>query len=130
MNRTVLETDKAPSAIGPYSQAVKAGGFLFVSGQLPMDAKTGEIVPGDAASQARKALENMRGILEEASLTMADVVKVTICLTNMGDFTSVNEVYATFFNNEPPARICYEVSTLPKNVNVEMDCIAVLSASE
>lgn len=126
MNRTVLETAKAPSAIGPYSQAVKAGGFLFVSGQLPMDPQTGEIESGDAAAQAHRALMNMCGILEEAGLTTSDVVKVTICLTDMGDFAAVNEVYGGLFTDAPPARICYEVSALPKNVNVEIDCIAFL----
>ena len=95
-----------------------------------MDPTTGELETGDAGAQARRALENMCGVLEAAGLTASDVVKVTICLTDMGDFAAVNEVYTGFFTESPPARICYAVSTLPKRVNVEIDCIAWMGGGE
>lgn len=129
MDRVVVETSKAPAAIGPYSQAVKASGLLFVSGQLPINPQTGEVESGGISCQTRTALENMCAILEAAGLGTSDVVKVTICLKNMEDFADVNEIYGQFFTSTPPARICYAVACLPKNVDIEIDCIAVLKTS-
>lgn len=123
--KEIISTDKAPSAIGPYSQAVKAGGFLFISGQIPVVPATGEIAEGCAGCQARQCLENMRNVLAEAGLTMDDVVKVTVFITDMEDFAMVNKNYREFFTRDCPARSCVEVRRLPKDVKVEMEAIAV-----
>jgi 2-iminobutanoate/2-iminopropanoate deaminase len=128
MDRVVVVTSKAPAAIGPYSQAIEANGFLFVSGQLPIDPQTGEVESGGIASQTKVVLENMCAILKEAGLATSDVAKVTICLKDMNDFAAVNEVYGQFFAASPPARICYAVASLPKDVDIEIDCIAALNS--
>lgn len=125
MSKEVIGTDKAPEAIGPYVQAVKANGFLFVSGQLGIDMKTGEI-PENAALQAKCSLDNMEAILSEAGSSYAAVVKTTVFLTDMADFASVNEVYKTFFRGVNPARSCIAVRSLPKGAKVEIECIAAL----
>jgi 2-iminobutanoate/2-iminopropanoate deaminase len=124
MNRQIIRTDNAPGAIGPYNQGVRAGGFLFTAGQIPLDPKTMEIVGTTAAEQARQALVNAKGIVEAAGLTMGDVVKATVFIRDMGQFAAINEVYATFFPGEPPARSVVEVSRLPKDVLVEIELVA------
>ncbi len=122
--KKIITTANAPQAIGPYSQAVEAGGFVFVSGQIPLDPKTGTLVQGDVRSQAARVMENAAGILQEAGVNFSSVVKSTIYLKNMADFGVVNEVYAGYFKTEPPARATVEVSRLPKDVAIEMDFVA------
>jgi 2-iminobutanoate/2-iminopropanoate deaminase len=125
MKKKVIQTEKAPKAIGPYSQAVKAGNLLFLSGQIPIDPKTGELVNGDIRQQTRQALENIKEILESQKLAMGDVVKVTIFLKDIGNFNQVNEVYATYFPFLPPARSTVEVARLPRDANIEIEAIAL-----
>ena len=124
MIRKIIKTDKAPQAIGPYSQAVEAGGFVFVSGQIPIDPKTGNVVQADIKAQAKLVMQNAQAILEAAGYGMTNVVRTTIYLKNISDFAAVNEVYAGFFPSDPPARATVEVSRLPKDVALEMDFIA------
>ena len=126
--RKTIQTDQAPAAIGPYSQAVKvdAGAMIFCSGQIPLDPKTGEIVGATAAEQATQVMENLIHVLAEAGVDFTTVVKTTIYLADMNDFAAVNEVYATYFKNNPPARATVQVSRLPKDVRVEIDAIAVV----
>ncbi len=124
--KTVVNTYKAPAAIGPYSQAIKAGGLLFVSGQLPVDPANGNIVEGGAGAQAKQSLENIKNILLCKNLTMESVVKTTVFLANMADFQTVNGIYAEYFTTETPARACVQVAKLPKNALVEIEAIAVL----
>ena len=119
-----ITTDKAPRAIGPYSQAVEAGGFIFVSGQIPLVPATGEIVKGDIEAQTAQVLENLREILTAAGSSLEQAVKTTVYLTDITDFSRVNDVYARYFTKEPPARVCGEVSDLPKQALVEIDVIA------
>src|SRR4030043_1086416 len=116
MGKRVIHTERAPKAIGPYSQAIQAGDFLFLSGQIPLDPKTGESVKGDIGQQAKQVLENIKGILESQKLGMEDVVKVTIFLKDIGNFNRVNEVYATYFPPPAPARSTVEVARLPRDV--------------
>jgi len=123
--KRAIESSRAPKPVGPYSQAIDAGGFVFVSGQLGMDPETGNLAEGVEA-QAGKALANIAAILEAAGLEMKDVVKVTIFLTDMGDFPKVNEVYAGYFSEPWPARACVAVAGLPKGALVEVECIAAL----
>ena len=123
--KKVIFSDKAPAAIGPYSQAIEANGMIFVSGQLPVDAKTGEFVPGGVSEQARQSLENIKHILTEAGLTMADIVKTTVFLSDMSLFAEMNAVYATYFEGAFPARSAVAVKALPKDALVEIECIAV-----
>lgn len=119
-----IATPKAPAAIGPYSQAIEAGGFVFVSGQLPVDPATGEFAQGGIAELTRCSLTNMQHILSEAGLTMANVVKTTVFLADMDDFAAMNAVYAEFFPAPAPARSAVAVKTLPKGARVEIECIA------
>jgi 2-iminobutanoate/2-iminopropanoate deaminase len=121
--KTVISTSKAPAAIGPYSQAIKVGNLLYTSGQIPIDLATGNIVSGDIKEQTRQALSNIKAILEEAGLTMNNVVKTTVFLTNMEDFTEMNSIYAEFFSEPFPARSAVAVRTLPKGVLVEIEAI-------
>ncbi len=123
-----IETKNAPAAIGPYSQAVKVGSFLFASGQIPVDPATGKIVEGSTADQARQVFRNIKAVLETAGVTEKNVVKATVFLKDMNDFASVNEVYAEFFKNNDvlPARSAVEVARLPKDVKVEIEVQAVL----
>ena len=123
--RKIIQTDKAPQAIGPYSQAIEANGFVFVSGQIPIDPKTGYLAPGGIREQMKQVMENGKAILAAAGCGMDRIVKATIYLQNIGDFAAVNEVYGAYFTNEPPARATVEVSRLPKEVAVEIDFIAI-----
>jgi len=125
MKKKVIHTDKAPKAIGPYSQAIQAGNFLFLSGQIPLDPASGELVKGDIREQTRRVLENLKGVLESQNLGMGDVVKVTIFLKDMGNFGQVNEVYATYFPSSPPARSTVEVASLPRGADIEIEVIAI-----
>ncbi len=123
MSRTPITTKAAPAAIGPYSQGILTGGLLFVSGQLGLDPATGQLEP-NTASQARRALENLKGILAEAGFDLGDVVKTTIFLADLADFGLVNEIYAGYFPENPPARSCVQVARLPKDARVEIEAIA------
>jgi 2-iminobutanoate/2-iminopropanoate deaminase len=125
--REPISTDAAPEAGGPYSQAIKAGGFLFCSGQIPRDASTGELVKEDAPGQARKCLENLAAVCEAAGASLADAVRLTVYLTDMNDFARVNEAYAQFFESDPPARVAVAVSALPNGVDVEIDAVVALT---
>ena len=126
MGKRVIQTEMAPKAIGPYSQAIQAGNFLFLSGQIPLDPKTGELVQGDIQQQTRQVLENIRGVLESEKLGMGNVVKVTIFLKDIGNFNQVNEVYATYFPSSPPARSTVEVAKLPRDAAIEIEAIALI----
>ncbi|MDD5988525.1 MAG: RidA family protein [Bacteroidales bacterium] len=119
-----ISTTKAPAAIGPYSQAIKVGGLVFVSGQLPIDPATGAFAEGGIKELTRQSLTNMKAILEEAGTSMANVVKTTVFLADMNDFAAMNEVYAEFFAAPFPARSAVAVKTLPKGALVEIECIA------
>lgn len=119
-----VHTDQAPQAIGPYSQAIQAGPFLYMSGQLPINSETGHLISNDVDFQAQQVLQNMESILSAAGYTMDDVIKVHVYLKDMSDFKVVNEIYAKFFKAPYPARVAVEVSRLPLDVKVEMDCIA------
>jgi 2-iminobutanoate/2-iminopropanoate deaminase len=122
--KNIIKTADAPQAIGPYSQAVEAGGFVFVSGQIPIDPKTGNVVQADIKEQAHLVMENAKKILAAAGCQMSAVVKSTVYLKNMSDFAAVNEVFGIHFPSEPPARAAVEVSRLPKDVSIEIDFIA------
>ena len=125
--KKVINTNHAPAPIGPYSQAVAANGFLFVSGQIPSNPATGEIVSGEIKAEAKQVMENIKAILTEAGLSFSNVVKTSIFLTDMGNFAQVNEVYGTYFTDQFPARETVQVAALPKNVNVEISVIAINS---
>lgn len=120
-----INTAAAPAAIGPYSQAIEANGIVFVSGQLPIDPATGAFAEGGIKELTRQSLTNMKAILAEAGLTMANVVKTTVFLADMADFAEMNEVYASFFEGVCPARSAVAVKTLPKEARVEIECIAL-----
>lgn len=119
-----IHTPQAPAAIGPYSQAIRAGDLLFVSGQIPLDPATGAFPGEDIATQTRQSLRNLQAILEAAGYSCADVVKTTVLLADMADFAAMNQVYAEFFPENPPARAAFAVKTLPKNARVEIEAIA------
>ncbi|WP_044123188.1 RidA family protein [Hallella bergensis] len=119
-----INTDKAPAAIGPYSQAIHAGNLVFVSGQLPVDPATGNFAEGGIKELTRQSLTNMKNILEAEGLKMSQVVKTTVFLADMADFAEMNEVYAEFFEKPFPARSAIAIKTLPKNARVEIECIA------
>ena len=121
--KKVISTDKAPTAIGPYSQATEANGFVFVSGQIPVNPATGEVAQGIEA-QARQSMENVMSLLAAAGVKAEDVVKTTVFIKDMNDFAAVNAVYAEYFKTECPARACVEVARLPKDVLVEVEAIA------
>ena len=120
-----IQTTKAPAAIGPYSQAVEANGFVFASGQLGINPATGEFVEGDVQTQTRQALTNARAIMNEAGLDLNNVIKTTVFLSDMANFVAMNEIYSEFFSEPYPARSAVAVKTLPKNALVEVECIAV-----
>jgi 2-iminobutanoate/2-iminopropanoate deaminase len=126
MERKVIQTDKAPAAVGPYSQAVAWGDTVYVSGQLPLDPSQGKIVAESIEDQTRQAMENLNSILEEAGSSLDRLLKVTIFLQDMGDFKRVNEVYGSFFSGDFPARCAYQVAKLPLGADIEIDGIAAL----
>jgi 2-iminobutanoate/2-iminopropanoate deaminase len=125
MSRSVIFSPEAPAPIGPYSQAIQAGNMLFISGQIPIRQSSGEIIKDSIEAQTEQVMINLREILTSAGLDFSNVVKCSIFLTDMNDFPKVNEVYGRFFQQSPPARETVQVSALPKNVNVEISCIAV-----
>ena len=127
--KKVLATEKAPAAIGPYSQGVRGGDYVFVSGQLPIDPATGVFAGEDIASQTRQSLTNIKAILESGGLSMDQVVKTTVLLKNINDFAAMNEVYATFFKGECPARAAFGVAALPKDALVEIEAIVYCGES-
>lgn len=124
--KQVINTKKAPGAIGPYSQAIKSGNTVYVSGQLPVVPATGTFAEGGIAGQTRQSLENVKAILEAAGCTLNDVVKTTVLIKDMNDFAAMNAVYAEYFTKDCPARACFEVARLPKDALVEIEAIAVL----
>lgn len=125
MSNQAVHTNSAPAAIGPYSQGIQAGTTLYVSGQIPIDPATGSFAGEDIVSQTRQCLTNIRAILAEAGYTMADVVKTTVLMTDLAEFTTMNGVYAEFFQTPYPARAAFQVAALPRNAKVEIECIAV-----
>ena len=122
--KKIVSTDKAPAAIGPYSQAVQAGQFLFASGQIPLEPKTGKMVSGSVEDQAVCVLENVKGVLEGAGYSLQDVVKTTVFATDMANFAAVNGVYLRYFGENPPARSFVAVKALPKDAQVEIEFVA------
>jgi len=127
MSNQIIYTKNAPAAVGPYSQGIKAGNTLYVSGQLPINPQTGELYTGDdIKEETRISLENVKAILAAGGATFNDVVKCTVYIKNMDQFGLINEMYSEFFTENKPARVCVEVAKLPKNANVEIDAIAVI----
>ena len=124
--REAISTDAAPAAIGPYSQAIRAGSLLFVSGQIPLDPKTSAMVDGDIAAQTHRVFANLKAILEAAGGSLDDVVRTTVYLADMNDFAKVNEIYGTYFSSPAPARATVQAARLPKDARVEIDVIASL----
>lgn len=122
----LLQTDKAPAAVGPYSQGVKAGNTIYTSGQLPIDPITGQLVTGDIQKATRQSLDNVKAILESAGATLENVTKVSVFVTDMNDFGKINEVYAEYFSNHKPARSLVQVAALPMGGEIEIEAIAVL----
>ena len=122
--KKIIATSDAPAAIGPYSQAIRSGNLIFCSGQIPLEPKSGQIVSDDIGDQTRRVLDNISGLLKSEGLSLADVVKTTIFLTDLGNFQIVNEIYGSYFNNQPPARSTVQVSALPKGARVEIEVIA------
>ena len=125
MMREAVATKDAPQAIGPYSQAIKAGGFVFVSGQVAFDPPTGKLVPGDVSAQTERVLKNVEAILNAAGTRLESVVRCTVFLKNMNDFAAMNEVYGRFWKSTPPSRTTVEVARLPKDALIEIDVIAL-----
>jgi 2-iminobutanoate/2-iminopropanoate deaminase len=125
MSKIVINSDKAPQPIGPYSQAIKAGNTLYVSGQIAIDPVSGKLVTGDIESETRMVMNNLQEILKAAGMSFADVVKCGIFVKDLNNFAAINKIYGEYFSAEPPVRETVEVSRLPKDVNVEISCIAV-----
>ena len=123
--KKIISTTEAPAAVGPYSQAVRIGNFVFCSGQIPLDPKSGQIVEGDIIAQARRVMENITAVLRAEGLTFENIVKTTIFLTNLADFQTVNELYGSYFKSDPPARSTVGVAALPKGAQIEIEVIAV-----
>jgi 2-iminobutanoate/2-iminopropanoate deaminase len=130
MEKKVVFTEKAPKPIGPYSQAIIAGNLIFTAGQIPIDPATNQVVQGDIKEQTRRVLENLRAILESVGATFDDVVKVTIYMKDLNEFSAMNEVYSEYFKNSPPARTTVEVSRLPRDVRIEIDLIAIVKQAK
>ncbi len=126
--KKVIATDAAPIAVGPYSQAIQAGNFLFLSGQLALNPQNGEMVGSDISTQTKQVIENIEGVLGAAGASLSDVVKTTVFLQNMGDFAQMNDVYKQYFGDSAPARSTVEVAKLPKNALVEIESIAVIKS--
>ena len=124
MEKSVISTNTAPAAIGPYSQAIKVGNLVFISGQIPIIPATGEILGGDIKLQTRQALENLKHILEAAGSSLDNVVKTTVFMKDLNDYTAINDVYKEFFTNKPPARSAVQAARLPRDVGVEIEAIA------
>jgi 2-iminobutanoate/2-iminopropanoate deaminase len=130
MEKKVVFTEKAPKPIGPYSQAIIAGNLIFTAGQIPIDPATNQVVQGDIKEQTRRVLENLRAILESVGATFDDIVKVTIYMKDLNEFSAMNEVYSEYFKNSPPARTTVEVSRLPRDVRIEIDLIAIVKQAK
>lgn len=126
MAKTIIATADAPAAIGPYSQAVQTGNLLFTSGQIPYVPSTGELVSKDIREQTKQCLENVKAILTAAGTELTNCIKCTIFIKDMNDFAAINEVYGSYFQNNPPARSCVEVARLPKDVDIEIEAIALI----
>lgn len=124
MSKTVISTDKAPKAIGPYSQAIEVDGIIFCSGQIAIDPSTGKLIDGDISQQTKQVMENIKAILEAAGLSLKNVIKSTIYLTDISQFSIVNQIYGSYFKEEPPARVTVEVKGLPLGALIEIECIA------
>ena len=124
--KEIISTENAPGAIGPYSQAVKVGGFVFCSGQIPINSATGNFVSDEVAEQTEQVLKNLTAVLEAAGTDLNNVVKTTVFLADMNDFTAMNEVYARYFNENKPARATVQAARLPRDARVEIDCIATV----
>jgi 2-iminobutanoate/2-iminopropanoate deaminase len=124
MRKDIIATEEAPKAIGPYSQAVRVGTLVFLSGQIPLDPATGEVVTGDITAQTRRVMDNLSAVLRAAGVSLTEVVKSTIYLTDLGDFAKVNDVYGSYFPSEPPARATVQVAALPRGASIEIDMIA------
>jgi 2-iminobutanoate/2-iminopropanoate deaminase len=127
MQRESVKTQHAPAAIGPYSQAIKAGGMVYAAGQIPLDPTTGQLISGDIQAQTERVLENLRAVLAAAGSSLDGVVKTTVFLKSMGDFAAMNEVYARYFTDTAPARSTIAVADLPRGALVEIECIALVS---
>lgn len=126
MKKEIISTTNAPAAIGPYSQGTKLGNLIFTSGQIPLVPSTGQIVEGDVQAQTRQALENLKGLLESQGTNLDNVLKTTVFIKDMNDFTKINEIYAQYFTSNQPGRSCVEVARLPKDVLVEIEAIAYI----
>lgn len=126
MQKEIIYTSKAPAAIGPYSQAVKTNNMVYTSGMIPVVPETGEVAAGDAAAQTEQVLKNLQEVLAAAGTSFTNVLKTTVFIKNMGDFAAINEVYKKYFTEDFPARSCVEVARLPKDVLVEIECIAIV----
>lgn len=124
--KSVVNTDKAPAAIGPYSQAIKAGNIMFISGQIPVDPANGTVVSGGIAAQTKMVLDNISAILKHENLELGNVVKTTVFLTDLNDFQTVNRVYGEYFSKDAPARCCVQIGKLPKGVSIEIEAVAYL----
>jgi 2-iminobutanoate/2-iminopropanoate deaminase len=124
--RKIISTEHAPKAMGAYSQAVVSNGFAFLSGQIPLDPETGQLIEGDTAAQTARVLENLKAVLEACGSSLTRVVKTTVFLKDMGEFTQMNAVYSEYFPKDPPARATVEVARLPRDVRIEIDCIATV----
>ena len=122
--KKIVSTTEAPAAVGPYSQAVRIGPLLFTAGQIPLDPKSGQLVSQDVGEQTRRVLDNLTAVLKAENMSFSNIVKTTVFMTNLGDFQTMNEIYASYFTNEPPARSTVQVSALPKGAQVEIDVIA------
>ena len=122
--KKIIATSDAPAAIGPYSQAIRSGNLIFCSGQIPLEPKSGQIVSDDIGDQTRRVLDNISGLLKSEGFSLGDVLKTTIFLTDLGNFQIVNEIYGSYFNDQPPARSTVQVSALPKGAKVEIEVIA------
>lgn len=124
--KEVIATDMAPAAIGPYSQAVRTGNFIFTSGQIPIHPATGQVITGDIREQTRQVLENLSAVLEAAGASLDQVVKTTVFISDMNDFAVINEIYGQYFTGSYPARSCVQVARLPKDVGIEIEAVAVV----
>ena len=125
--KKIISTTEAPAAVGPYSQAVRVGPMLFTAGQIPLDPKTGQLVTGDVAEQTRRVLDNLTAVLRAEGMNFSNIVKTTVFMTDLGDFQTMNEIYASYFQDQPPARSTVQVAGLPKGAQVEIEVIAAAS---